>query len=97
MTENQEIELPIIKTGMGFRSDPDYTLIFKNTESLDQWVKQVKGIHFAKNNNYLVDGNICVCQIEQPEPPAPTPKPVAASTFKPQSFTVNLAMGKQIK
>ena len=88
MTENQEIELPILKTGIGFKSAPDYTLIFKNAESKDQWVEQIKGIPFAQNNHYLVGGHICVLVIEEPKPPViETPKQ-APSISKTQSFTI---------
>ena len=89
MTEKQNIECPIVKTGMGFSSSPDYTLTFKNTESLEQWRKQVKAITFAENH-FLVDGYVCLCQIEQPvaEKPKEAPR-VSASVGKSQSFTVD--------
>jgi hypothetical protein len=92
MTENQNIDLPIIKTGIGFNSSPDYTLTFKNTESIEQWSKKVHAIPFAENH-FLVEGYVCLCQIEQPEPsvaekPKKAPR-VAGSVGKAQSFTVD--------
>ena len=89
MSEKQNIELPTIKTGTGYSSSPDYTLTFKNTESLEQWRSQVHAIPFAENH-FLVDGHICLCQIEQPvaEKPKEAPR-VSASVGKSQSFTMD--------
>lgn len=94
MTEKQNIELPTIKQGMGFSSSPNYTLLFKNTESIEQWSKQVHAIPFAEDH-FLVDGYVCLCQIEQPETKAEPAKParVSASVGKAQSFTMD-ASGK---
>ena len=89
MTENQNIELPTIKTGLGYSSSSDYTLTFKNTESIEQWSKQVHAIPFAQNH-FLVDGYVCLCQIEQieAEPAKPAPR-VSALVGKAQSFTID--------
>ncbi len=99
MSQTQEIELPTIQTGTGFSSAPDYTLQFKNAESLELWAKQVKAIPFAKSH-FLVEGHICLCQIEQPEPPAKEiqKKPsVSASVGKSQSFYYDPASGSMKK
>ena len=88
MTEKQNIELPTIKHGLGYNSSPNYTLLFKNTESIEQWSKQVHAIPFAQNH-FLVDGYICICQIEQPETKAEPAKPaprVAGSVGKARTF-----------
>jgi len=89
MTENQNIELPTIRQGMGYSSSPNFTLLFKNTESLEQWIKQVNATPFAQNH-FLIEGYICLCQIEQPEaePAKPAPR-VSASVGKAQSFTID--------
>ena len=89
MSEKQKIELPTIKHGVGYNSSPNYTLLFKNTESLEQWSKKVKAIPFAEDH-FLVEGHICLCQIEQPvaEKPKEAPR-VSASVGKSQSFTVD--------
>ena len=89
MTEKQNIEYPTIKTGIGIHSSPDYTLTFKNTESIEKWSKQVKAIPFAQDH-FLVEGYICLCQVEQPiaEKPKEAPR-VSASVGKAQSFTVD--------
>jgi hypothetical protein len=91
MTEKQNIELPTIKYGLGFSSSPEYTLLFKNTESIEQWRKQVKAIAFAEDH-FLVEGYICLCKIEQPETKAEPAKPaprVPGSVGKAQSFTID--------
>ncbi len=89
MSEKQNIEYPTIKQGIGYSSSPDYTLTFKNTESLEQWIKQVKAIPFA-DKHFLVESHICLCQVEQPvaEKLKEAPR-VSASVGKSQSFTVD--------
>jgi hypothetical protein len=96
MTEKQNIELPTIKTGTGYSSSPNFTLSFKNTESLEQWSKQVHAIPFAQNH-FLVEGHICLCQVEQPETKAEPAKPrVSMAQGKAQSFITD-SSGKSTK
>ena len=94
MATKQEIELPTIKQGMGYSSSPDYTLTFKSAESLEQWRSQVHAILFALNH-FLVEGHICLCQVEPPiaEKPKEAPR-VSASVGKSQSFTVDASTGR---
>jgi hypothetical protein len=94
MSEKQNIELPTIKSGTGFSFSPDYTLTFKNTEVLESWTEKVHAIPFAQNH-YLVEGHICLCQIEQPvaEKPKEAPR-VSASVGKAQSFTMDYSTGR---
>lgn len=95
MTENQNIKLPTIMQGLGINSSPKHTLLFKNTESIEQWSKQLHAIAFAENY-LLVEGNVCLCQIEQPETKAEPAKRVPMATGKAQSFITD-SSGKSTK
>ena len=97
MSQTQEIELPFIKTGTGYSFSPDYTLLFKNTESIEQWSKQVHAIPFAEDH-FLVEGYICLVQIEQLETKAESAKPtrVPMAQGKAQTFYTD-SSGKSTK
>lgn len=95
MTEKQNIELPTIRQGIGYSSSPNYTLLFKNTESIEQWSKQVHAIPFAQNH-FLVEGYVCLCQIEQIEVEPAKPTRVPMATGKAQTFYTD-ASGKSTK
>lgn len=91
MTEKQEtIELPKIQLSMG--SGPKFTLTFKSETQKNQWIKEHKATQFS-DNYVLLEGNLCLVQIEQPQQTAiETPKPaprVAGAVGKALSYTID--------
>ena len=97
MSQNQEtIELPKIQLGMG--SGPKFTLTFKSETSKELWIKEHKNKATLFADNYvLLEGHLCLVQIEQPEPSAaekPKAPRVAGGVGKAQSFTMDYSTGR---